>query len=306
MPVYDANGNDLLGIVYDAEGNRLYQAYDADGNELINGSSWVDDLPDSGYSFTDGTNVYGSKLLFDFGAMASFQSVTLANNKYYRASSDVYVYPYDSSLNALSMITLPSTGGHKNDGCYYNNKIYWIDGTADAPGALYVWNISANTLTQVTIPISDNANGSKRMYAGICNTDTDGIMYLVSRDQYNNSDIAHQTGDKMCVFSYNIANNTVSLVASFDWDCVYVQGCTYVDGLLYVACNTQTTGSASNYTGITIKVIDTSTWQIIKTLTCSGDFEPEGCDNITIGSKSYIWTGVGKWHTTEKVVIFEV
>lgn len=301
MPIYDLNGTSI-STVYSADGNELTYAYDIEGNELL----WVDDLTDSGYSFTDGTNTYATRLLFNFGT-TSFQSVVYdrANKTFYRASSDSNVYPYDSELNALPTIALPSTGGHKNDGCYYKGKIYWLDGTADTPTALYVWDISANTLTQVSVPVSDNANGSKRVVAGICNTDTDGIMYLVSRDQYNNSDIDHQTGDKMCVYDYDVANNTVQLIASFDWDCVYVQGATFADGLVYVACNTQTTGSASNYTGITIKVIDSTTWDIINTLTCAGNFEPQGCDHITIADNSYIWTGLSKYNTVDKVILLD-
>lgn len=304
MSIYSITG-DMLQNCYSVFGRQLSQAYDINGNELIDGS-WIDDLPDSSYSFTDGTNSYESKLMFDFNK-TSFQSVVRnpSSGVFYRASSDNKVYPYDNDLNGLPTITLPSTGGHKNDGCYYNGCIYWLDGTANDPTALYIWNISANTLTQVAVPVSDNSNGSKRVVAGICNADTNGIMYLVSRDQYNNSDIAHQTGDKMCIYRYNVANNTARLMASFDWDCVYVQGATFVDGLLYVACNTQTTGSASNYTGITIKVIDTSTWTIIKTLTCSGNFEPQGCDNVTVGNDTYIWTGLSKYNTVDKVVLLD-
>ena len=304
MPVFNIDGTKLSNS-YNVEGNILSQAYDIDGNELM--SKWVDDLPDSGYSFTDGTNTKTSKLMFNFGT-TSFQSVVrnTSNGVFYRSSTDSNVYPYDRELNALSTIVLPSTGGHKNDGCYYNGKIYWLDGTADAPRSLYVWDISSNTIQSVSLPISDNSNGSKRVVAGICNTDTDGIMYLVSRDQYNGSDIDHQTGDVMCVYEYNVANNTVQLLSSFDWDCVYVQGATFIGGLLYAACNTQTTGSASNYTGITIKVIDPSTWTIVKTLTCSGDFEPQGCDSITVDGVKYIWTGVSKYNTVDKVVLLDV
>lgn len=303
MAIYDFGGSELLSA-YDIESNQISQAYDINGNELL--SAWIDNLPSSGYSFTDGANNYATKLLFDFGT-TTFQSVVrnTANGYFYRASADAYVYPYDSNLVAKSMITLPSTGGHKNDGCYYGGKLYWLDGTADSPRALYVWNISANTLSSITLPVSDNSNGSKRVVAGICNASIQGTMYLVSRDQYNGSDINHQTGDVMCVYEYDVANNTVSLVASFPWDCVYVQGATFVGGKLYVACNTQTTGSASNYTGITIKVINTSTWTIEKTLTCSGSFEPQGCDSITVGGTNYIWTGLSKYQTVDKVIIME-
>lgn len=304
MGIYKYNGT-TLGSTFNANGVMLFQAYDVFGNELL--YDWITHAADSGYSFTDGINSCSTKLMFNFGT-TSFQSVVLDRSKYlfYRASTDDKVYPYNNTLTAQSTITLPSTGGHKNDGCYYNGHVYWLDGTAADNTALYVWDVSANTLQSVSIPVSDNPNGSKRVVAGICNTDTSGFMYLVSRDQYNGSDIDHQTGDVMCVYRYDVTNNTVELINSYDWDCVYVQGATYVGGKLYVACNTQTTGSASNYTGITIKIIDTTTWEIAKTLTCSGSYEPQGCDHITYGDNSYIWTGLSKYNTVDKVVLLQV
>ena len=304
MPVYYIDGVKRY-TAYRTDDSVATQAYDINGNGLLN--NWINNLADSGYSFTDGEETISPKLLFNFGT-ATFQSVVrnTENGIFNRASTDDKVYQYDGDLNALSTITLPSTGGHKNDGCYYDGNIYWMDGTASVPNTLYIWNISANTIYSITVPISNNPNGSIRVVAGICNTATSGKMYLVSRDQYNNSDIDHQTGDVMCVYEYDVANNTVVLKASFPWDCVYVQGATFINGKLYVACNTQTTGSASNYTGITIKIIDPSDWSIENTLTCSGDFEPQGCDSITIADKYYIWTGLHKYNTVDKVLIFEV
>ncbi len=302
MPIFSLAGNQLNSF-YSLEGDELGQAYNADGAELINA---FDGLSDSGYTFTSGAETTATKLLFNFGT-TSFQSVVYSAEKgrYYRASADNKVYPYDSNLQAMSAITLPSTGGHKNDGCYYNGCIYWLDGTASDPHSLYVWNIDENTVTQVSLPIENNENGSIRVVAGICNASADGTMYLVSRDQYNGSDIDHQEGDKLCIYNYDANSNTASLVTSYPWDCVYVQGATYVNGLLYVSCNTQTTGSASNYTGITIKVIDPVSGQLLKEMVCSGSFEPQGCDHIAFSSGfAYIWTGLSKYNTTDKVITF--
>lgn len=298
MAVYDLNGT-ATNTVYNIEGTQQSQAYNVIGNALI--ASWYSSLSDSGYTFTDGVNTTTTKLMLNFGT-TNFQSLVLAQDKFYRGGTTATVYPYDDTLSALTSITLPSTGGHKNDGCYYDGKIYWLDGTADYSKLLYTWDITANTIAQITLPVTDNANGSKRVVAGICNADTIGIMYLVSRDQYNGSDIDHQEGDLMCVYEYDVTNNTVNLVGTFEWDCVYVQGATYYNGVLYVSCNTATTGSASNYTGITIKQINTSNWTIAKTLTCSGDFEPQGCDHLG----NYIWTGLNKYSTTNKVIVWEV
>lgn len=304
MAIYKVNG-ESLNPVYNTGGSTLSQAYGIDGNELM---SVFDTLPDSGYTFTSGGSTYNTKLLFNFGT-TTFQSVVRepTTGVFYRASSDNKVYPFNSELQAQSMITLPSTGGHKNDGCCYAGSVFWLDGTADAPRAMYVWGISNNSLQLVTLPIGDNENGSLRVVAGICNADADGEMFLVSRDQYNGSDIDHQEGDVLTVFKYNVNTNEAEAVASFLWDCVYVQGATYVNGLLYVACNTQTTGSASNYTGITIKIIDPAAGQLIAEMTCSGNFEPQGCDHIILGDgTAYVWTGLSKYNTVGKVITFLV
>jgi hypothetical protein len=121
---------------------------------------------------------------------------------------------------------------------------------------------------------------------------------------YGNSDIDHQDGDKLAIYLYDLESNVAILVAEYDWDGVYVQGCTCVNGILYVACNTATTGSASNYTGITLKVIDTLGWEMIDSLTCPGDFEPKGMDFVQTGSENYLCLGMAKHGNFSIAVMF--
>lgn len=311
MPVYDGNGNELYAV-YDGEGNRLYQAYDGEGNPLIDTGLIINTDTstgtDSGYTLTSDNydSTYVLRLLADWGT-TEFQSVIMntSTNEFNRMGTTATVNRFSESMASVGNTTLASTGGHKNDAVYDDGFMYMLDGTANDSKSLYVWNTSNNTVTQVTLPISNNTNGSLRVVAGICKSDTDGYLYLVSRDQYNNSDIDHQTGDVMCVYRYNIANNTVELMDSYDWDCVYVQGATYYNGILYVTCNTGTTGSASNYTGITVKCIRTDTWQLIDELTVSGSFEPEGIDTVSFTEYGTELTmGIGKWNAISKFVRF--
>lgn len=314
MPVYDAEGNDLHGLIYDAEGNRLYQAYDAEGNPLISESYELRNNTDdstgteSGYVLTseESGNTYVLRQVADWGT-TGFQSVIMNTNTsvFNRMDTGATVNRFSESMTTLTDVTLASTGGHKNDAVYQNGFMYMMDGTASDPKSLYVWNTSTNAVTQVAVPVPNNSNGSIRVVAGIAKSYSSEHLYLVSRDQYNGSDIEHQTGDVMCVYRYNIANNTVELMASFPWDCVYVQGATFYKGILYVTCNTGTTGSASNYTGITVKCIRTDTWELIDELTVSGSFEPEGMDTVSFTEYGTELTmGIGKWNTISKFVRF--
>ena len=312
MPVYDAEGNDLHGLIYDAEGNRLYQAYDAEGNPLISESYELRNNTDdstgteSGYVLTseESGNTYVLRQVADWGTTA-FQSVIFGDDVFYRMVETATVTKLSEAMTNLGTVTLASTGGHKNDASYRNGLMYMIDGTSNNPKALYVWDTTGTSISEVSLPIPNNTNGSVRVVAGVSKAERDGYLYLVSRDKYGNSDVDHQTGDVMCVYRFNIANNTAELMASYPWDCIYVQGATLNKGILYVTCNTGTTGSASNYTGITVKCIRTDTWELIDELTVSGSFEPEGMDTVSFTEYGTELTmGIGKWNSISKFVRF--
>lgn len=313
MAVYDADGT-VLSAVYDADGVRLYQAYDANGNPLMSSPYNLVSVDDdstgteSGYILTSSENskTYVLRQLADWGTV-EFQSVIMNtdDSEFYRMGTTATVNRFSEVMSSLGTITLASTGGHKNDAVYHNGKMYMLDGTASDSKALYIWDTIGASVTSITLPVSNNLNGSLRIVAGISKSDTDGYLYLVTRDQYNSNDISHQNGDVMCVYRYDVANNTVTLIHTYPWDCVYVQGATYYKGILFVTCNTQTTGSASNYTGITVKCIRTDTWELIDELTCTGNFEPEGMDTVDFTEYgSELTMGIGRWNAIAKFVRF--
>lgn len=289
--------------------------YDVYGNQIDVGNSYHNhnfatlfpNLVESGYSFSsDKVGECNSVKLLDFNA-ASLQSVgyDYENGHFYKFADNTTVLKFNEKLQQLATITLPSTAGHCNDACYYSGKFYLaeVDKTKDI---LYEWNIQSNTVRAITLNgISNPSNGSVRYLAGVCEAERGtGKLYLVTQDRYGTSDIDHQDGDKMAVYLYDIANNTTSLIAEYDWDCVYVQGCTCVNGILYVACNTATTGAANNYKGITIKVFDTLGWQMIDEMSCAGNFEPEGMDFIQNGTENYLSVGIGHYGTIAIDVLF--
>ena len=170
---------------------------------------------------------------------------------------------------------------------------------------LYVWDISANTISAINVSgIVQPSNGSTRNIWGVCQTRRNsGRLYLVCID-VTSSELVHDANDKLSVYEYNIGTGSCVLVAELPWDCVYVQGATCHEGILYVACNTQTTGQASNYKGITIKAIRTDTWGLIDELTVSGNFEPQGMDVFPADGTFELSVGMGHWGTMRQATRF--
>lgn len=314
MPVYDSNGNDLYDIVYDADGNNLAQVYDADGNPLITSGytlvSHDDDSTgtDSGYSLTSKENgkTYVLRLMVNMLGDGSYQSMVYDrdNGLYYKFDASTTVKVYDSSMTKINTITMPSSAGHTNDGAYYNGNIYFPNHDASI---INVWNVAGNTVSTIPITgISQPANGSTRNVDAICEVlPNSGKFYLVCRDVYTD-DLTHQSDDKLSIYEYTLSTGRAVLLAELSWDCVYCQGSTCYDHILYVTCNTQTTGSASNYTGITVKVIRTDTWSLIDELTVSGVFEPEGLDIIPVNDGHEIMMGMGRYQRMEQTVRFTI
>lgn len=316
MPVYNLSGTRLFSV-YNISGVALSQAYDIQGNELLDSIIVNDDdsigTP-SGYSLTANLSAktYVLRMLADFNSPYQICQSFCYNpdlQRFYKFDGTTTVKVYDSSMSLVETVTLPSSPGHTNDACYYNGNIYFPSGYFGIPVAdatkLYVWGISANTISSININgIEQPTNGSERFIAGICETERNsGKLYLVCQDA-TSDELVHTSGDKLSVYEYIISSGTCVLKGEFSWDCVYVQGATMYDGILYVACNTQTTTSASNYKGITLKAIRTDTWSLVDELTCAGNFEPEGMDTIPIDSKYELSMGMNKYQALSQVVRF--
>lgn len=272
----------------------------------------------TGYSLkSDETaNAYTLMLVKDFSSdVYNYQSFcyNYDNRLCYKfdASTTVKVYQFNSGYTDMILydtITLPSSAGHNNDACYLNGNIYFPNLNISD---LYVWNITNNTVSTLPITgITQLTTGSTRQIDAICDMgNKDGWFYLIGRDVYT-SDITHQSSDKLSIYKYNISTHVATLLAEFPWNCVYVQGATYYKGILYITCNSPTTSSASNYTGITIKAIRTDIWELIDELKVSGSFEPEGLDVVALGNTSSltyeIMMGMGKSGVMSQAVRFSI
>ena len=302
MAVYDVHGTDLLDTVNDVTGAIAVEAYDLEGSQLFESFSVNEDSStgtSTGYELSSSltSNDYVLRLLVNFTPVSdTLQSFCYDydNELYYKFNASTTVKVYDANMDNTDTITMPLSAGHNNDACYYNGNIYFPNNDAST---LYIWKLSNNTVDTAAISgISQPANGSTRGIDAICETSRNsGEFYLIGRDVYTN-ELVHQSDDKLSVYIYDVSTGVATLLAEYPWDCVYVQGAAVLDGILYVACNTQTTGSASNYTGITVKAIRTDTWAYIDTLVCSGNFEPEGMDVTPAGEGFELMMGIGKYN----------
>lgn len=302
--------------VYGSRGQKVFNAYDAEGvwrPEVydiykepytlitINPDNSVG--TDSGYALEGRLgNTYIMRTMVNILPDGDAQAFAYNpdNGKYYRFAATTNVVYYDSSLAREGTITAPSSLGHTNGACYLGGLFYFpnLD-----PSNIITWSPTENVVGSLPIVgITQPTNGSSRNCDAVCRNGKGGL-YLICRDS-RASELVHQNGDMLSVYDYDLETNEAVLVAEFPWDCVYIQGATMYDGILYVACNTQTTGAANNYKGATIKVIRTDTWTLIDELICEGDFEPEGADIVPTPQGDEIEVVFAHWGTLCLVLRF--
>lgn len=215
---------------------------------------------------------------------------------------------YDYKGNYVESFTKPNTE-HDNDACYVRDGIAYVIGgyySINYIKSFFKWDIVNNIVTEIDLTaIENNSNGSYRVVAGVCETYRNSdVLYIVCADWYNDGSagLNHQTGDKLSVYTYDTTSEEINLVFETDWDCVYIQGATCINDILYVACNTQTTNASYNYKGITIKMFDTKTWTLIDEYIIEGDFEPESLNYIIENGIPKLAFGIGKYRTISKLM----
>lgn len=313
MGVYNKDGTDLENVVYSTDNFRLMNAYDVEATALFDNDLITNDDNSTGtsteYSFTstETSKNYVLRFVADFiNDGYDYQSLcyNYDNGLYYKFEGNDTVKVYNSNMEKTQTISMPSSAGHNNDSLYYNGNIYFPNGNASN---LYVWNIEHNTVNSLPITgIVQPSTGSTRQVDAICNMPgLNGDFFLITRDVYT-TDLTHQASDKLAIYRYSINSGVAELLGEITWDCVFIQGSAYYNGILYVACNTQTTGSASNYTGITLKVIRTDTWELVDELVASGNFEPEGLDIIPVDNTYEIMMGIARYSEISKAVRYTI
>lgn len=307
MSVYNITGNNLSDIAYAINGRQLGEAYNINGNPLFDrsvqifpneatgteiGKTLIMDNPANEYplyeviDFTNDSHSYYQSLGYDPDT-----------NLFYKFGGVTTICVYDSTFEKIGTITLPESAGHTGDNCYYNGKFYF-PGDIDSDG-IYVWDVEQNAVNIIPVyGVPEPTTAPIRLMGGICNVPNEpGFLYIVYYDRQNDSDIVHAVGDKLLICKYEIATNTAEVLATYDWDCVYLQGSAICNGILYATCNSPTTGTASNYTGITLKAFRTDNWVELPSLHAYGNFEPEGMIDYPYGSVPQLLMGIAKYAT---------
>lgn len=318
MGVFDISGNNLQNTVYDINGNQLQQAYDIEGDALFD--TGIITVPDSstgtyaGYSFTmDNTsNLYLTREVADFMSESpNLQSFCYDSDRdvFYRFDATETVRVYDSSMQLLRTVTMPSIAGHNNDATYFNGKVYMTSGIAIDVG-IWVWDVVANTVTSIPVNgVVQPTNGSLRMMAGIFKIEGDNNTFILAYQDYRSDDeLHHEPDDMWSIYYYSLSSNNAVLKAEFPWDCYAVQGVAMYDGIIYATCNYQTEDmtAANQYKGILLKVVRTDTWSEIDSLLALGTVEPESLNIYPFGTNPEFMMGVGKYNAVSKIVRFTI
>lgn len=231
-------------------------------------------------------------------------AINADDNEFYLLDGTSTIKVYNLSGEFLRSITCSQNPGHCNDACYMKGYIYTTN--------LNKTIIKINALTGDTeiIDLSNyvlnNASTTNpRCINSISETYTDsGELYLICIDYDESNPLVHNENDKLAIYKYNITTGTISLISEYKWDKVYCQGGTCINNYLYVATNTTTTGSPSNYKGCTILIIDMISNTIIDEIIIDGSFEFEGLSNSIENDMTKIWGGMGKYNTLSYIVKF--
>ncbi|MBD5390806.1 hypothetical protein HDR67_02240 [bacterium] len=208
------------------------------------------------------------------------------NGILYKLNSTDEVVVYDLWTKAfVSKIKKPNKTGHDNDACMIEDKMYLVGSKPTSYlteiQKLYCWNLSTNTIEKLKVDGIEDAEGrAVRCLMGV-SAYINNHLLLVTQDYIvdDSHGVNHDETDKLCIYDYNIETEQCDKIFETKWDAVFVQGATYIDGKVFIACNIQTEKHASNYKGIEIKVVSLEQQTIIEVIHIEGFFEAEGLEN---------------------------
>lgn len=308
MNTYNVD-SEIIRQAFEIDGAALPSSYKNNGVEcpyfIVNDDDSTG--TDSGYTLASQRDVskeYILRVVVNMLPEGNAQSLgyDFGTGKYYRFDTSTSVVEYNANLEKIGTITLPSNIGHKNDVCYHDGEFYFPGGYFGADVStgkkVYKWNPTTNTVGDIdVIGITQPTNGSIRVIMGITEQYIGSEkLYIVTQDN-TSSELLHKEDDKMCVYELDLLTHEATLLSESPWDCVYIQGAVSYEGILYVACNTQTTGAASNYKGVTMKVLRTDNWIKIDDLISEDNYEPEGMGIVPSNNGYELEMALGHWAT---------
>lgn len=222
-------------------------------------------------------------------------SIDVKNKLIYVYGGETYGYRvYNINGKYIETREKVSTG-HDNDCVNIGNYIYFADGGTKS---LVKWNMNTDTYETINVNgINDNGNPNTiRNICGVCiHNSNEQELILATYDKNTTNDLLHSEGDKLAIYLLNLNSSNAELLCEFDWDCVYIQGCTMYNNMLYVTCNIQTTEEPSNYKGVEIKCINLSNKTMVDIIKINGTFESEGLDYCVENGIVYLYTIIAKY-----------
>lgn len=222
-------------------------------------------------------------------------SIDVKNKLIYVYGGETYGYRvYNINGKYIETREKVSTG-HDNDCVNIGNYIYFADGGTKS---LVKWNMNTDTYETINVNgINDNGNPNTiRNICGVCiHNSNEQELILATYDKNTTNDLLHSEGDKLAIYLLNLNSSNAELLCEFDWDCVYIQGCTMYNNMLYVTCNIQTTEEPSNYKGVEIKCINLSNKTMVDIVKINGTFESEGLDYCVENGIVYLYTIIAKY-----------
>ena len=233
-------------------------------------------------------------------------SIDVKNKLIYVFGGETYGYRvYSINGNYIETREKVSTG-HDNDCVNIGDYIYFADGGTKS---LVKWNMNTDTSETINvIGINDNGNpNTVRNICGVCiHNSNEQELIVATYDKNTTNDLLHSDGDKLAIYLLDLSSSSnAELLCEFDWDCVYIQGCTMYNNMLYVTCNIQTTEETSNYKGVDIKCINLSNKTMVDIVKINGIFENEGLDYCVENGIVYLYTILEKYGNFVDLVKFK-
>ncbi|MDE7213055.1 MAG: hypothetical protein K2N42_00575 [Anaeroplasmataceae bacterium] len=235
------------------------------------------------------------------------------NGLLYKMNSTDEVIVYDLwTKEFIKKISKKVDTGHDNDACIIGDKMYLVGSKPTSYlteiQKLYCWNLLENKIEKLKVEGIEPAEGQAvRCLMGVSEY-SDEHLLLVTQDYIvdDSHGVNHQETDKLCVYDYDIALGTCEKKFETKWDAVFIQGATYIEGYVFVACNIQTEKHASNYKGIEIKVISLEQQAIVETIHINGHFEAEGLEHYTIEDELFLMFGISNPGRLSQIVTMKL
>ena len=216
----------------------------------------------------------------------SLQSVSLDRKNgvvYTMTNQNDFLKVYGLDKEFREKVLKPHTG-HNNDACVVGDNM-WIIGTEDyADPQLWLYGLKTNKAERVDVSILDGA-GTKSGYSAVCEYDASNLLLVGITGTGTD-----RPTDKLRVYKYNKGTKKLTQWFELSWHGVFVQGATYVNGMLYIATNIS---EEKIHDGASVWVVDVKNQKLLDEMVILFDGEAEGLDYNIEDGKTWLYMGLG-------------